>query len=96
MSNKVTPFRRRSRLEAETPIDGRIVFEVGPDRFAIDYAITELSQKTGAQRCGLPYHLSTITRKKTWHRSQPPSQQTRQPLMRSPKTAGWRSRKNLV
>ena len=40
MSNKVTPFRRRSRVEA---IDGRIVFEVGPDRFAIDYAITELN-----------------------------------------------------
>ena len=35
--------------------DGRpIVFEVGADRFAIDYAITELNQKTGAQRCGLP------------------------------------------
>jgi hypothetical protein len=77
--------------------DGRpIVFEVGADRFAIDYAITELNQKTGAQRCGLPYRLSTITRKKTWHRSQPPSQQTRQPSMRSPKAAGWRSRKNLV
>ncbi len=58
--------------------DGRpIVFEVGADRFAIDYAITELNQKTGAQRCGLPYRPSTITRKKTWHRSQPPSQQFR-------------------
>jgi hypothetical protein len=46
MSNKVTPFRRSSPLKAETPIDGpRIVFEVGADRFAIDYAITELKQK---------------------------------------------------
>jgi hypothetical protein len=45
MSNKVTPFRRLSPLKTETPIDGRIVFEVGPDRFAIDYAITELKQK---------------------------------------------------
>ena len=45
MSNNVTPFRRPSPLTAETPIDGRIVFEVGPDRFAIDYAITELNQK---------------------------------------------------
>jgi len=45
MSNKVTPFRRPSPLKAETAIDGRIVFEVGPDRFAIDYAITELNRK---------------------------------------------------
>ena len=45
MSNKVTSFRSRPSLKAETPIDGRIVFEVGPDRFAIDYAITELNQK---------------------------------------------------
>jgi len=45
MSKKVTPFRRPSPLKAETPIDGRIVFEVGADRFAIDYAITELNQK---------------------------------------------------
>ena len=45
MPNKVTPFRRPSRLKAETPINGRIVFEVGADRFAIDYAITELNQK---------------------------------------------------
>ena len=55
MSNKVTPFRRRSRLEAETPIDDRIVFEVGPNRFAIDYAITELNQK--------PAHVIPIQRK---------------------------------
>ena len=40
--------------------------------------------------------LSTITTKKTRHRSQPPCQQTRQPSMRFPKAAGWRSRKNLV
>jgi hypothetical protein len=51
MSNKVTPlkvipFRRPSQLQADTPIDGRIVFEVGADRFAIDYAITELNQKS--------------------------------------------------
>jgi hypothetical protein len=45
MSNKVTPFQRPSPLKAEAPIDGRIVFEVGRDRFAIDYAITELNQK---------------------------------------------------
>ena len=45
MSNKVTPFRHPLPLKPETPIDGRIVFEVGPDRFAIDYAITELNQK---------------------------------------------------
>ena len=45
MSKKVTPFRRPSPMKAETPIDGRIVFEVGADRFAIDYAITELNQK---------------------------------------------------
>jgi hypothetical protein len=36
MSNKVTPFRHPSPLKAETPIDGRIVFEVGPDRFAME------------------------------------------------------------
>ncbi len=41
MSNKVTLFWRPSPLKAETPIEGRIVFEVGPDRFAI----TELNQK---------------------------------------------------
>ncbi len=35
-------------VKEETPTDGRIVFEVGADRFAIDYAITELNQKTGA------------------------------------------------
>ena len=45
MSNKVTPFRRPSPLKAETPLDGRIVVEVGADRFAIDYAITELNQQ---------------------------------------------------
>ena len=45
MSNRLTPIRRPSPPRAETPIDGRIVFEVGPDRFAIDYAITELNQK---------------------------------------------------
>jgi hypothetical protein len=45
MSNKVTPFLRRSRLKAKTPINGQIVFEVGPDRFAIDYTITKLNQK---------------------------------------------------
>jgi len=39
---------------------------------------------------------SDLTTKKTRQRSQPPSQQTRQPSMRSPKAAGWRSRKNLV
>jgi uncharacterized protein (DUF362 family) len=32
-------------VAVETPIEGRIVCEVGPDRFAIDYAITELNQK---------------------------------------------------
>jgi hypothetical protein len=45
MSKTVTPFLRPSPLKAETPIDGRIIFEVGADRFAIDYAITELNQK---------------------------------------------------
>ena len=45
MSKKVTPFRRPSPIKAETPIDGRIVFEIGPDRCAIYYAITELNQK---------------------------------------------------
>ena len=44
MSNKVTSLRRPSPLKAESPIDGRIVFQIGPDRFAIDYAITELNQ----------------------------------------------------
>jgi len=46
MSNKVTPFRRPSPLKAETATDGRIVFEIGADRFAVDYSITELNQKT--------------------------------------------------
>ena len=45
MSNKVTAFRRPSSLKAETPNDCRIVFEVGADWFAIDYAITGLNQK---------------------------------------------------
>jgi hypothetical protein len=45
MSKKVTPFRGPSSLKAQTPMEGRIIFEVGPDRFAIDYAITELNQK---------------------------------------------------
>jgi hypothetical protein len=45
MSNKVTPFRHPSPLKREMAIDGRIIFEIGADRFAVDYAITELNQK---------------------------------------------------
>jgi len=40
--------------------------------------------------------LSTITTKKRRPRSQPPSQHTRQPWMRSPSATGARSRRNLV
>ncbi len=67
MSKKVTPFRRPSALKAETPIDGRIVFEVGADRFAIDYAITELNQK--------PAQVIPIQRK-AMARATPPRQRT--------------------
>ncbi len=45
MSNKVTAFLRPLPLKEETPTDGRIVFEVGLDRFAINYAITKLNQR---------------------------------------------------
>jgi hypothetical protein len=45
MSNKVTPFRHPSPLKGETPIADRIIFEIGADRFAVDFAITELNQK---------------------------------------------------
>ena len=58
MSNKVTPFRHPSPLKAETPIADRIIFEIGTDRFAVDYAITELNQKPAQvipiQRNGVP------------------------------------------
>ena len=67
MSKKVTLFRRPSLLKAETPIDGRIVFEVGADRFAIDYAITELNQK--------PAPVIPIQRKAT-AKATPPRQRT--------------------
>jgi hypothetical protein len=40
--------------------------------------------------------LSTITTKKTRHLSQPPSQHTRQPSMRSPTAAGRHNHRNLV
>ena len=67
MSKKVTPFRRPSPMKAETPIDGRIVFEIGPDRFAIDYAITELNQK--------PAQVIPIQRKAT-AKATPPRRST--------------------
>ena len=68
MSNKVTPFQRPFLLKAETPIDGRIVFEVGADRFAIDYVIRELNQK--------PTQVIPIQRKAT-SKATPPRQRTR-------------------
>ena len=40
--------------------------------------------------------LDTITTKKTWHLSQPPSQHTRQSSMRSPSDTGLQSRRNFV
>ena len=63
MSNKVTPFRHPLPLKAETLIDGRIVFEVGRDRFAIDYVIRELNQK--------PAQVIPIQRKATAKATQP-------------------------
>jgi hypothetical protein len=44
----------------------------------------------------LHHGLSTITTKITRHLSQPPTQQTRQPSMRSPSATGLNNRKNLV
>jgi hypothetical protein len=43
MPNKVTPFPRLPDLLAETPIDRRIICEIGADRFAIEFTITELN-----------------------------------------------------
>jgi hypothetical protein len=43
MPNKVTPFPRGPEFQAETPIGQRIICEIGGDRFAIEFTITELN-----------------------------------------------------
>jgi hypothetical protein len=43
MPNKVTPFPRGPEFQAETPIGQRIICEIGADRFAIEFTITELN-----------------------------------------------------
>jgi hypothetical protein len=43
MPNKVTPFPRGPEFQAETPIGQRIICEIGAERFAIEFTITQLS-----------------------------------------------------
>ena len=43
MPNEVTPFLRPPELPAETPITRRIICQIGADRLAIEFNITELS-----------------------------------------------------
>ena len=43
MPNKVTPFSRGPEFQAETPIGQRIICEIGAERFAIEFTITQLS-----------------------------------------------------
>ena len=45
MPNEVTPFLRPPELPAETPITGRIICQIGADRLAIEFNITQLSPK---------------------------------------------------
>jgi len=43
MPNKVTPFPRPSELLAKTPVNQRIICEIGADRFAIEFTVTALN-----------------------------------------------------